>query len=788
MEDNNAPDIVKWLFKEDTTVDLSDDLSMHYQGEYVACQARLKGNLLALKAVEAAVEPILIVCEGLRVEKDEDIAEVFVVKYGDSHQLRLMAADEATRDKWMLKVAVASYQIVRGELDEISQLYLNNSSKPDSTSPRSNTSLYFLTSPFIKDVEFHIKSTASAPMRKITCSEEMYESKLTMIAPLEYTKLAKKWSVELCDLLKSKSWRSNNAIVLEAATNAVRHLNSHIEIYAQAIEFLEKYDGPSFRPSKEKYSLALGPVPTNLHVQFFKIVDKDVTTTCHFVTIGATSAIPLRFPNGGLHRQKLALYSSMDATRLDHSNGVRFATRRRTLLESKKTIGSLTRKIDVDWQVGKFGHVDKIGLEILAEVRQLHGTIVDMISSFPNINNLFNTVYTHEGSDDHQYSLSSQLDALEMSMISLNSKMAVIDTIEDNKEGREHFHQSARVALNSTLDILLQLVEGLLHSQVLGFATSLRIANDCQTYFQIQLREDLILSQTLTVVATGLLATLDQLPPKEIAKWDVLSPLVTYFSFLSCHANEKGMMEDIFDVWSSFPTQVRFKFIPASSTVSQVCIPTIAGVRGDIIVSLPLLPALLEKLGPRLAAGEPFRVRTIFWNLGINHEATLAQSMGSIALEEEINVTAYNETKKYVDELKEKLADVSPIHEIEDQLEELRVAVDENPSRKNVAIFTRVMTLMATLRATCTLGCKSGKDRTSMAVTLEEARFVKEHCGVCSDQLVQVTESLRKNGVRLENCRKNIGKSLYSFSPFQTHFIPKEFRPPAGTYGHNVKS
>ena len=78
--------------------------------------------------------------------------------------------------------------------------------------------------------------------------------------------------------------------------------------------------------------------------------------------------------------------------------------------------------------------MDKTGLEILAEVRLLHETINDMIASFPLINNLFNIV-TGDGTtdDDSRQSLSNQLDALEMSMISLNSKMAVIDTVNDSK-------------------------------------------------------------------------------------------------------------------------------------------------------------------------------------------------------------------------------------------------------------------------------------------------------------------------------------------------------------------
>lgn len=224
--------------------------------------------------------------------------------------------------------------------------------------------------------------------------------------------------------------------------------------------------------------------------------------------------------------------------------------------------------------------------------------------------------------------------------------------------------------------------------------------------------------------------------------------------------------------------------------VSQVCVPQIEGFDGNLTVSLPLIPSLLTKLGPRLANTEPFCVQTTFWNLGINHEATMAQSMSSIKLEEQINRAGCAAVESYVKLLEETFPNDNtlPLQQIHEQLMELQTVVDECPSRKNVAIFTRVMTLMTSMHATCILACKSGKDRTSMAVTLEEARFIKEHCCIFGDQLTLVLDNIRRNGVRLENCRKNIGKSVYSFSPFQLHFLPKEFCPPSGTYSHNVAS
>lgn len=40
------------------------------------------------------------------------------------------------------------------------------------------------------------------------------------------------------------------------------------------------------------------------------------------------------------------------------------------------------------------------------------------------------------------------------------------------------------------------------------------------------------------------------------------------------------------------------------------------------------------------SSGEWFRVKTLYWNIGVNHEATLAITLGDITLEESINMAA----------------------------------------------------------------------------------------------------------------------------------------------------
>lgn len=73
-------------------------------------------------------------------------------------------------------------------------------------------------------------------------------------------------------------------------------------------------------------------------------------------------------------------------------------------------------------------------------------------------------------------------------------------------------------------------------------------------------------------------------------------------------------------------------------------------------------------------------------------------------------------------------------------------------------------------------------------ILIDERRFSTYVNIIFPFQMGEMIVCLRREGVRRENCRKNIGKALYSFSPFQINFIPKEFRPPSGTFAQGIAS
>uniref|UniRef100_A0A914P2T6 Uncharacterized protein n=1 Tax=Meloidogyne incognita TaxID=6306 RepID=A0A914P2T6_MELIC len=55
--------------------------------------------------------------------------------------------------------------------------------------------------------------------------------------------------------------------------------------------------------------------------------------------------------------------------------------------------------------------------------------------------------------------------------------------------------------------------------------------------------------------------------------------------------------------------------------------------------------------------------------------------------------------------------------------------------KKNLTIFKLVMEINRILSFVCKLSCQSGKDRASMALTLEEERILKGTRGISNQQV-----------------------------------------------------
>lgn len=95
--------------------------------------------------------------------------------------------------------------------------------------------------------------------------------------------------------------------------------------------------------------------------------------------------------------------------------------------------------------------------------------------------------------------------------------------------------------------------------------------------------------------------------------------------------------------------------------------------------------------------------------------------------------------------------------------------------------------------------CKSGKDRTGMAITLEECCFLRNYHHLDSSAFNNTLSTIRRygkimdealdnlfcsccsHGTRLENCLKNTGHRCYHFNQLQLMLLPKLLTPPPYT-------
>ena len=173
------------------------------------------------------------------------------------------------------------------------------------------------------------------------------------------------------------------------------------------------------------------------------------------------------------------------------------------------------------------------------------------------------------------------------------------------------------------------------------------------------------------------------------------------------------------------------------------------------------------------------------FNIGINEHATLAETFGHVRLQDEINKCSFFRLEQFI--TNQAIVDDNAL------IDELAALKSELYSHR--AKNTRVLQLMERigrrLHAVRFTSCKSAKDRTAMAVTLEEARLsfdLNADLGLSelrqSQLFQQMLDTLRSEGTRRENTRKNLGAAKYAFNSLQLMTLPKLYRPPPGTYGN----
>ena len=114
-------------------------------------------------------------------------------------------------------------------------------------------------------------------------------------------------------------------------------------------------------------------------------------------------------------------------------------------------------------------------------------------------------------------------------------------------------------------------------------------------------------------------------------------------------------------------------------------------------------------------------------------------------------------------------------------LQELDSLVCTPAEEKNVWLLQAAAEMVRLLGGGRATMCKSGKDRTSMSVTLEHGRLLRDSHGLSGSLLPGCVRTMRRSGVRRENVYLNTSRRLYAFNWIQQSMLPAAYRPPAGS-------
>ncbi|ELU01715.1 hypothetical protein CAPTEDRAFT_175107 [Capitella teleta] len=303
----------------------------------------------------------------------------------------------------------------------------------------------------------------------------------------------------------------------------------------------------------------------------------------------------------------------------------------------------------------------------------------------------------------------------------------------------------------------------------------------------IKYRRDVVFCQALTAAIAGFATKFtsnftDRSFLNQLMKIGIL---LNFESLLSCHSDELGMLED-YSVGARDLEQVTF--IVRAKDNEENSPEVHSGKRGGYVVHIFLPLLIFQSLPLELQRGRQIRVTSVIFSVGINEQATLAERFGDTTVQEMVNAENYRKLHAYHEKYQDIVApsDEAPSAKglpLEQMLRHLHINVMSKKT-KNVEILHFAAEICRKMNGIRFVSCKSAKDRTSMAVTLECIQILQREQDLASHAFLHALECLRSEGVRRENTVKNTGVRKYAFNSLQLLSIPKLYRPPNGTFGN----
>ncbi|XP_008550763.1 inositol polyphosphate-4-phosphatase type I A isoform X1 [Microplitis demolitor] len=364
--------------------------------------------------------------------------------------------------------------------------------------------------------------------------------------------------------------------------------------------------------------------------------------------------------------------------------------------------------------------------------------------------------------------------------------------------------------LRPSMKKLRQAMDGLLKTARLTHSV-FRVQEDAklaQRSCNVRYRRDVCFSQALTALVTGLMAKLwcQRPDPLFLLILTTLGPLVSFEALLSYYGDEIDMWGDmavaVEDLHTVTFTLTRCglphsKIDDTSLVNPQLPMPRVVGSRAALTVILPVPDGIYSLLPLPQSSRQTlaFNVTPVFFNVGINELATLAESLGNTKPQEKSNIDNFDRLNEYYLRFKKLNLPMETNSSrltggrsfvkqslLSDMMSTLKTSVHAKISKNTdiLQLSSQICRRMKGLRFT---SCKSAKDRTGMSITLEQVNILATEYHLSENEYARALDCMRSEGCRRENTWKNIGIRKYAFNSIQVLTLPKAYRPPTGTYG-----
>lgn len=351
--------------------------------------------------------------------------------------------------------------------------------------------------------------------------------------------------------------------------------------------------------------------------------------------------------------------------------------------------------------------------------------------------------------------------------------------------------------LRPSMRKLRQAMDGLLKTARLTHSV-FRVQEDpkaAQRVCNVRYRRDVCFSHALTAMVTALMTKLwcQKPDPAFVTVLSTLGPLAEFEGLLSYHGNEIDMWGDMSVAVEDLRT-VLFTLVRSPSPLKSDLypMPKVSGGRNSLTVSLPVPDNLYSLLPTKTTLS--FHVTPVFFNVGINEMATLAESIGATKIQERSNIDNYIRLQEYFTRYRKlnipenatqngrssvSSPNVKTLNELMDDFK----YVTYSGKSKNVDILHLSAKICRKMKGMRFISCKSAKDRTGMSVTLEECQILADEYHLAEPEFKKALDCFRSEGCRRENTQKNTNVKKYAFNSLQVLALPKLYRPPSGTYG-----